>query len=166
MCGFGFPPSQGQLPSSWTNKACVPRVPVFPINTPSFGQELISEVQCPVGSPWWPQGQHLEGSIVFPFENIIFLGPRTPSSFKAPHPSPHPVAFISTQAQAAQTQGDCSLCMLRVGGWERAAHTPWQAQAAERLACPTLCPQTGSVHPPTLLQTPSQCLAPEGKKER
>lgn len=151
MRGFGSLPSQGWLPSSWTNKACVPRVPVFPINTPCFGQELISGSQCSLGSPWWPRGQHLGGSIVFPFENIILLGPGTPSTFKAPHPSPHPIAFISMQAQTAQTQGDCSLCMLRVGGWEQAAHTPWQAQAAERLACPTLCPQTSSVHQPTLL---------------
>lgn len=159
MCGFGFPPSQGWLPSSWTNMACVPRVPVVPINTPSFGQELISVFWGLVGSPWWPRGQHLGGSIVFLFENIVFLGPGTPSTFKAPHPSPHPVAFISMQAQAALTQGDCSLCMLRVGGWEQAAHTPWQAQAAEKLACPTLCPQTGSVHPPTLLQPPSPMLS-------
>lgn len=36
--------------------------------------------------------------------------------------------------------------MLRVGGWEQAAHTPWQAQATGRLALPRpvspdrLCP--------------------------
>lgn len=91
MRGFGSPPSQGWLPSSWTNKACVPRVPVFPINTPSFGQELISGSQCSLGSPWWPRGQHLGGSIVFPFENIILLGPGTPSTFKTPlsQPPPH-----------------------------------------------------------------------------
>lgn len=142
------------LPSPWTNKACVPRVPVFPINTLSFGQELSLAFSVQWGHPGGLRANIWEGLLFFPFESIIFLGPGTPSSFKAPHPSPHPVAFISTQAQAAQTQGDCSLCMLRVGGWERAAHTPWQAQAAERMACPTLCPQTGSVHPPTLLQPP------------
>lgn len=128
--------------------------------TPGIGQELVSDSGCSGGSPWWPQSQHLGGSIVSSFEDIIPLGPGTPSTFKAPHPSPHPLAFISMQAQAAQTQGDCSLCMLRVGGWEQAAHTPWQAQAAERLACPTLWPQTGSVHPPTLIPVLLQSLSP------
>lgn len=127
---------------------------------PGIGQELVSDSGCSGGSPWWPQSQHLGGSIVSSFEDIIPVGPGTPSTFKAPHPSPHPLAFISMQAQAAQTQGDCSLCMLRVGGWEQAAHTPWQAQAAERLACPTLWPQTGSVHPPTLIPVLLQSLSP------
>lgn len=51
------------------------------------------------------------------------LGPGTSSTFKEPLSQPPPPAFISMQAQAAQTQGDCSLCMPRVGGWELGPHT-------------------------------------------
>lgn len=107
---------------------------------------LSSSLHSFLGLPSFLQGQHLGpyfSHLKVPY-SLWALEPHQPP--KHPHPSPHPPAFISMQAQAAQTQGDCSSCMLRVGGWEQAAHTPWQAQATGRLALPRpvspdrLCP--------------------------
>lgn len=48
--------------------------------------------------------------------------------------------------------------MLRAGGWEQAAHTPWQAQATGRLAVPhPVSPD--KLCPPFLLPSlPPSCL--------
>jgi hypothetical protein len=78
------------LPSPWTNKACVPRVPVFPINTLSFGQELSLAFSVQWGHPGGLRANIWEGLLFFPFESIIFLGPGTPSCFKAPLSQPPP----------------------------------------------------------------------------
>lgn len=107
---------------------------------PSFPHKALFKAPdspgCLLGLFLLPQGPHL-GPYPFPI-------PRPPSPSAPQHPlhlrgapsQPPPLGFISMQTQAAQTQEDCSSCVLGVGGWEQAAHTPWQAQATGGPALP------------------------------
>lgn len=152
-CGPRSPPSPGCSPSCWTIRACVPRGPPSPqraLPSPGLPGSSTSTPALPVswGDPLC-LGASTWDPILLPSE-----GPGTLSVSKAPPPQPPPPAFISMQAQAAQTQGDCSSRMLRAGGWEQAAHTPRQAQATGRLALPhpvspdKLCPPSLRPSPP------------------
>ena len=142
-----------------TNRARVLRGPPSPTkHSPKPGTprslDFSASPHCLLGLFSLPQGQHL-GPYPFSISRSSSpsgLGPSTLSTSNAPPPSPHPLGFISMQAQAAQTQGDCSSCVLRVGGWEQAAHTPWQPQATGRLALPRPsyphhCPASASIAP-------------------
>lgn len=156
-----LPTKPGWLPSCGTNKACVPRGPsssckelIDPRHWSGVDLwlSLFSGVTLVASGP--ARGGGRGSSIVSPFEDIIPLGPGTPSTFKAPLSQPPPPSLHQHAGSGCpNTRGLFSLHAQGGGLGASGPHTlagPGRREAGlpHPVSPDRLCPPSYSHHCP------------------